>query len=207
MDIVIMKKLLTFLLIYLLPNSSLWTADTCSRVAVVNYQEVLVDTNATQKGDGLRYYLEKDLEAKSYLELYQEGNRTRLSNTVIGTLATSMMFSSFFVDKSSPGREALLIGGFSVMVLNFLMAKTLEHKNEGNLDFFKAEDGIRDWSVTGVQTCALPIYQRLARQETADAAAVAVRCRAKRPVEAAEEPAEDPIHGPCQPVLGRMVIL
>ena len=25
--------------------------------------------------------------------------------------------------------------------------------------FFQAEDGIRDWSVTGVQTCALPIYK------------------------------------------------
>src|SRR5262249_29185577 len=25
------------------------------------------------------------------------------------------------------------------------------------LVFFQAEDGIRDWSVTGVQTCALPI--------------------------------------------------
>ena len=25
--------------------------------------------------------------------------------------------------------------------------------------FFQAEDGIRDWSVTGVQTCALPIWQ------------------------------------------------
>src|SRR5262249_58980194 len=24
--------------------------------------------------------------------------------------------------------------------------------------FFQAEDGLRDWSVTGVQTCALPIY-------------------------------------------------
>src|ERR1019366_10279693 len=24
--------------------------------------------------------------------------------------------------------------------------------------FFQAEDGIRGWSVTGVQTCALPIY-------------------------------------------------
>ena len=24
--------------------------------------------------------------------------------------------------------------------------------------FFQAEDGIRDWSVTGDQTCALPIY-------------------------------------------------
>src|SRR5260370_5375104 len=27
-----------------------------------------------------------------------------------------------------------------------------------NLFFFQAEDGIRDSSVTGVQTCALPIY-------------------------------------------------
>src|SRR5437016_10744263 len=25
--------------------------------------------------------------------------------------------------------------------------------------FFQAEDGIRDWSVTGVQTCALPIFK------------------------------------------------
>src|SRR5258706_8580898 len=28
--------------------------------------------------------------------------------------------------------------------------------------FFQAEDGIRDWSVTGVQTCALPILLSLA---------------------------------------------
>src|SRR5262249_56817044 len=28
--------------------------------------------------------------------------------------------------------------------------------------FLQAEDGIRDWSVTGVQTCALPIYARVA---------------------------------------------
>src|SRR5215213_8785972 len=27
--------------------------------------------------------------------------------------------------------------------------------------FFQAEDGIRDWSVTGVQTCALPISSTL----------------------------------------------
>src|SRR5256885_4763567 len=29
--------------------------------------------------------------------------------------------------------------------------------------FFQAEDGIRDYKVTGVQTCALPISQRLSR--------------------------------------------
>src|SRR5262249_61221812 len=28
----------------------------------------------------------------------------------------------------------------------------------GAFFFFQAEDGIRDWSVTGVQTCALPIW-------------------------------------------------
>src|SRR5258706_8987510 len=31
----------------------------------------------------------------------------------------------------------------------------------GAVFFFQAEDGIRDWSVTGVQTCALPICHLL----------------------------------------------
>src|SRR5262249_60245262 len=31
--------------------------------------------------------------------------------------------------------------------------------------FFQAEDGIRYWSVTGVQTCALPIWDRAGRRE------------------------------------------
>src|SRR5437762_6967466 len=33
--------------------------------------------------------------------------------------------------------------------------------------FFQAEDGIRDTSVTGVQTCALPIYLALAARAVA----------------------------------------
>src|SRR2546425_8739293 len=32
--------------------------------------------------------------------------------------------------------------------------------------FFQAEDGIRDKLVTGVQTCALPIYPVLLREQT-----------------------------------------
>src|SRR2546426_2221178 len=31
--------------------------------------------------------------------------------------------------------------------------------------FFQAEDGIRDYKVTGVQTCALPIFHEVAGQE------------------------------------------
>src|SRR5437879_9271950 len=33
--------------------------------------------------------------------------------------------------------------------------------------FFQAEDGIRDTSVTGVQTCAFPICPRVARRQQA----------------------------------------
>src|SRR5690606_39411913 len=31
--------------------------------------------------------------------------------------------------------------------------------------FFQAEDGIRDFHVTGVQTCALPIFKALGRKD------------------------------------------
>src|SRR5688500_19525085 len=46
--------------------------------------------------------------------------------------------------------------------------------------FFQAEDGIRDYKVTGVQTCALPIYDRplagdLARRRDRSTAARAAR--------------------------------
>src|SRR6266850_4073375 len=34
--------------------------------------------------------------------------------------------------------------------------------------FFQAEDGIRDYKVTGVQTCALPILPRLRRRRALD---------------------------------------
>src|SRR5256885_8869086 len=34
--------------------------------------------------------------------------------------------------------------------------------------FFQAEDGIRDYKVTGVQTCALPIYHYGAQERCSD---------------------------------------
>src|SRR5437016_8171857 len=41
-----------------------------------------------------------------------------------------------------------LLFSFSVVIISLLVFFFF---------FFQAEDGIRDWSVTGVQTCALPI--------------------------------------------------
>src|SRR5207249_7218563 len=50
--------------------------------------------------------------------------------------------------------------------------------------FFQAEDGIRDRNVTGVQTCALPIWPRRRRGpggRTGSGAAPTAACRARRP--------------------------
>src|SRR5256885_7882860 len=37
-------------------------------------------------------------------------------------------------------------------------ANVTRSRSAGTVFFFQAEDGIRDYKVTGVQTCALPIY-------------------------------------------------
>src|SRR5437764_12065578 len=42
--------------------------------------------------------------------------------------------------------------------------------------FFQAEDGIRDTSVTGVQTCALPIFVPPERTEAREAGLLAASC-------------------------------
>src|SRR5438876_9994657 len=52
--------------------------------------------------------------------------------------------------------------------------------------FFQAEDGIRDGRVTGVQTCALPIYPA-ARHARADAAALRAGAPAPRADRAEQE--------------------
>src|SRR5256885_12922257 len=49
------------------------------------------------------------------------------------------------------------------MLLQYSEAKTLLVDSDTSSDiffFFQAEDGIRDYKVTGVQTCALPISAR-----------------------------------------------
>src|SRR5438094_3311038 len=50
--------------------------------------------------------------------------------------------------------------------------------------FFQAEDGIRDRTVTGVQTCALPIYRRATCSTTSCRTSRASRCALASPTSA-----------------------
>jgi len=94
----------------------------------------LIDSNATQKGEGLRHYLEKDKVASDFLEKYQDGTKVQWHNAALGTLGTSMIISSFFVNSTGSNKKTLLIGGITSIVINFLMARTYEASNEKNLD-------------------------------------------------------------------------
>src|SRR2546430_8829291 len=60
--------------------------------------------------------------------------------------------------------------------------------------FFQAEDGIRDLTVTGVQTCALPIYRL--RRDLSLAPAESVARMNDRPM---DQPAKQPSARPKQP--------
>src|SRR2546430_10849687 len=58
--------------------------------------------------------------------------------------------------------------------------------------FFQAEDGIRDLTVTGVQTCALPISIETARPFAAEYDALAALAKARPDIAAAAAPLAEP---------------
>lgn len=107
--------------------------ETCSRIAIINYQEILVDSNASEKGEGLRYHLEKDPVAKEYLDIYQKNSAIRWPNALLGTAGTGLLIFGFFT-KDTQNRQIYLVSGAATILVNFLVAKTLEVANEVNLN-------------------------------------------------------------------------
>src|SRR5438067_922684 len=62
------------------------------------------------------------------------------------------------------------------------------HRRRARVFFFQAEDGIRDRNVTGVQTCALPIFQDALRSpRNASSGSEAESCRRKRATQVRSE--------------------
>ena len=117
--------------------------ETCSRTAFIKYQEILVDTNFTLKGEGLRYYLEKDSEAKYYLDRYQEGTKLKWENAILGTIGTGLLLAGIFkntddinpqtMQEKKKKRMDLLVGGSFIIAIHFFAAFISEQHNEENL--------------------------------------------------------------------------
>lgn len=128
-----MKIRVTLILTLIFSAAQTHGVETCSRLAIINYQEVLVDTNSTEKGEGLRFHLEKDPVAKSYLDTYQQGTQIKWQNAALGTAGTGMMLAGVIGDHSAERERTLLLGGATLMIINFFVARTLESSNEQNL--------------------------------------------------------------------------
>lgn len=124
---------LLFIFLNLILSFELRAVETCSRIAIINYQEVLVDANASEKGEGLRYQLEKDPIAKEYLSIYQKNSNIPWHNAILGTAGSALLLYGFF-SVNSQDRQIYLISGSATILINFLIARTLEVTNEVNLN-------------------------------------------------------------------------
>lgn len=111
--------------------------NTCGRTAIINNQEVLVDISFSNKGEGLRPYLNKDATAKSYLDQYQKQGLSQNKNAIIGSMAIGLLLGAAAIpDKSKLGpldKQDLIATGISFLAINFLVAKTMDVKNENLL--------------------------------------------------------------------------
>ena len=109
--------------------------DICSRTAIVNFQEVLVDTSSNNKGEGLSFYLEKDPKAKSYFDMYKKESRPKWLDAAIGTIGTGLIVKGLLMDKDENNngfgaKEFFIIGGATTLIINYLVALTMDNHNE-----------------------------------------------------------------------------
>lgn len=97
------------------------------RFALINGEKVAIDTSTSQKGEGLRYYLEKDPIALEYLEQYTEGNRPNWYRVTLSTIGIGLIAGGAL---STSNRDLLVGMGVGIFGLSFLYAKTREAERE-----------------------------------------------------------------------------
>lgn len=114
-----------------------FSSESCSRTAIINYQEVLIDSANSLKGEGLRPYLAKDKVALNYLDKYQKNARPSFKSSFLGTTGVTLSLLSFTTNsehKAPWNSKVLLTTGITLIFVNYLFNNTLQKANEENLD-------------------------------------------------------------------------
>lgn len=128
-----MNKFLLLMFTLCIFHQHVYADETCSRVATINYQEVLVDAGSNKRGEGLRYYLEKDPISESLLNEYQLQNKPSEWNASASTLGSLMILAGIVQSDENTligDKTSLLLGGAVLVTLSYLTSKTVQAKNE-----------------------------------------------------------------------------
>lgn len=107
----------------------------CSRTAQINYQKVLVDIGSQSKGEGLRFYLQKDPKAKSLLDEYQEKSKPSIYGATTSTLGSLMVLSGLLNSgETSVTNNSITYAGVFLIAISYLTTRTLQYSNEKILE-------------------------------------------------------------------------
>ena len=110
--------------------------ESCSRIAIINHQEVLVDSSSSQKGDGLKYYLMKDDQAAGYFKTYQKNNQPNLTTPLVTSAGMAMVIGGIVAsnqDGTFINKKTLIGSGLTLLIVNYFISKTNQFRNEKNL--------------------------------------------------------------------------
>ena len=121
-------------LIFLFFLESALAGKSCGRTAIVNHQEIPLEITSKRKGEGLRVYLEKDKGALHYLDIYQERNRIRPFNTLLGIVGPGALLTGIVLESESEHKKTFLTWGAVLVVTNFLVTKTIQGTSEFYLE-------------------------------------------------------------------------
>ncbi len=126
-----MKKIIS--IIILIFSSNCIANQTCSRVATINYQKSLVDSGSNKRGEGLRFYLDKDPVSKNLLNEYQAKNKPTIFSASTSTAGSILILTGLLQTNDSDGIQnsnTLLYSGAFLVALSYLTSKTLKYNNE-----------------------------------------------------------------------------
>lgn len=129
--------MLKLIVLFTVFTTSAQAIETCSRVARVNYQELLVDSGESKRGEGLRFYLDKDPVSKKLLDEYQEKSKPTLLGASASTVGSLLIITGLIKtgeSDNSDNTNRFFLSGATLIALSYLTSKTLQYQNESLLN-------------------------------------------------------------------------
>ncbi len=90
-----------------------------------------MDVSSKNRGEGLRYYLEKDEIAKGLLNDYQANNIPTWKSAALSTAGTALMIGALLTSSGNENsKNFMLLGGATMIAVSYLISKTNQYNNE-----------------------------------------------------------------------------